>query len=78
MIPAAFMKSSNDINHDKRNFIPFKDERDHLGRIIDSVRMSYFYSDSLVTSELHADPTLEAIHQETSRFETQEGWHCEA
>ena len=35
------IKTVNDVNYDKRHFVPFADERDHLGRIIDSVRPHY-------------------------------------
>lgn len=31
----------NEVNYDKRTFVPFADERDHLGRIIDHVRSNY-------------------------------------
>ena len=31
----------NDLIYDKRTFVPFSDERDHLGRIINSEYVSY-------------------------------------
>lgn len=41
-IPAASnVISQNDLNYDKRTFVPFLDERDHLGRIINSEHVSY-------------------------------------
>lgn len=33
--------SQNDLIYDKRTFVPFADERDHLGRIINSEQVSY-------------------------------------
>jgi len=30
----------NDVTYDKQHFLPFNDERDHLGRLIDSVSYS--------------------------------------
>lgn len=33
---------SNEVNYDKREFVPYKDERDHLGRLIKSVIISMF------------------------------------
>ena len=35
LFPPTF--TVNDVNYDKRSFIPFKEERDHLGRLINSV-----------------------------------------
>lgn len=39
--PALNIISQNDLNYDKRTFVPFSDERDHLGRIINSEQVSY-------------------------------------
>ena len=41
-VPSALnVFSMNDLNYDKRTFVPFADERDHLGRIINSEHVSY-------------------------------------
>ena len=39
--PPLNVFSMNDLNYDKRTFVPFADERDHLGRIINSEHVSY-------------------------------------
>ena len=54
--------ASNDVNYDKRSFIPFKEERDHLGRLINSVSAKKTNC-PIVTLELHANPASKAVHQ---------------
>ena len=39
------IKTVNDVNYDKRHFVPFADERDHLGRIL--IRDSLIVSDEI-------------------------------
>jgi len=39
--PQQSTDSVNGLTYDKRAFIPYKDERDHLGKLIDAKHQSY-------------------------------------
>lgn len=67
------MLISNEISQEKRAFIPFKEERDHLGRLLDSVR-NLLMIRNIVTSKLHADPSTEVVHQKTLDHSPKKGW----
>ena len=72
LFPSSF--TANDVNYDKRAFIPFKEERDHLGRLINSVSACNPLI-SLVTLELHANPAAKVVHQEAPDLASEEGRH---
>lgn len=43
-----YINTVNEVNYDKRTFVPFADERDHLGRIIDNVRFNIINFDRTI------------------------------
>lgn len=40
-------KTDNPVVHEKRDFVPYKEERDHLGRLINSVRFTFLSNEYL-------------------------------
>ena len=65
--PAAEGRRRNVLSYDKREFVPFTEERDHIGRIIQNVK----YINDLVLGVARVSSVHKALREKKSRVQTQ-------